>query len=95
MRKENNCRFADYDYEESNYVYTLCEERRDWRIHIEEHITEAKEEIIENDNKNKDAIIANDNANKNAIIANDNTNTKSIIDTIKTWWTNKPSWWNN
>lgn len=38
--------YSTYDYVEQDYVYTLCEERRDWRKHIEEHITEAKEEIM-------------------------------------------------
>lgn len=105
MKQNLNAGFGNYDYNESNYVYTVGEARQDWMKHVHRHIIEAKEEIIKNDNENTAKIIknnnentaqiiANDNAIKAAIVENDNKNTKSIIDTIKNWWNNKPSWWN-
>lgn len=44
-----------YEYEEQEYVYTLVEERRDWRKHIEDYmerlINNAKTEIMGEENK--------------------------------------------
>lgn len=95
-----------YGFEEQPTIYTLCEERRDWRRHIENHITLTKEEIMgETDTKDgisvrevseqltnaETNIINTNNSNKNEIINNSNNNKDSIIDAIKSWWSNRPS----
>lgn len=50
MKKNKNAfPLSDYGFSEQSYVYTLCEERRDWRKFIEKHITLAKEEIMGKD----------------------------------------------
>lgn len=93
-----------YGFEEQQAIYTLSEERRDWRRHIENHITLAKEEIMgETDTKDgvsvrevneqltkaETNIINADNDNTNRIITNSNNNKNSIIDAIKYWWNNR------
>lgn len=96
--------FSRYDVSEQPYVYTLCEERRDWRKHIEKHITLAKEEIMgrdENDSLVSNAkaesdlqaqIIQSENNVKTQVVKSEN-NIKSAIEALKTWWnTHRPSW---
>ena len=48
-KNKNSFPLSDYGFSEQSYVYTLCEERRDWRKFIEKHITLAKEEIMGKD----------------------------------------------
>lgn len=48
--------YNDYGFIESDYLYTLPEERRDWRIKIENEIEEAKESINTNVDEAEDKL---------------------------------------
>lgn len=93
-----------YDLSERPYVYTLCEETRDWRKHIEKHITLAKEEAMGRDETNslvsnakaeadvQAQVIKSENNIKSQIV-NSESNIKNAIEALKTWWnSHRPSW---
>lgn len=96
--------YSAYKFKDQPYVYTLCEERRDWRKYIEKHITLAKEEIMgRNDEDELVSVATAQREIENHIEAseastkeNSNSNTSSIlsaIENLKTWWNSfRPSW---
>lgn len=105
MEKNKNAfPLSDYGFSEQSYVYTLCEERRDWRKFIEKHITLAKEEIMGKDeeghlvsvSKAESDIKEHVTESENAIKQHTTEKTSLIISAIndlKSWWsTFRPSW---
>lgn len=105
MEKNKNAfPLSDYGFSEQSYVYTLCEERRDWRKFIEKHITLAKEEIMGKDeeghlvsvSKAESDIKEHVTNSENAIKQHTTEKTSLIISAIndlKSWWsTFRPSW---
>lgn len=99
-----------YDVSEQPYVYSLCEERRDWRKHIEKHITLAKEEAMgkdENDSLVSNAkaeadlhaqIIQSENNVKAQIIKSENNVETQVVkseNNIKSAIEALKTWWSN
>lgn len=105
MEKNKNAfPLSDYGFSEQSYVYTLCEERRDWRKFIEKHITLAKEEIMGKDEEGHLVSVSKAESNIKEHVTNSENTIKqhttektsliiSAINDLKSWWsTFRPSW---
>lgn len=80
-KKNTSLPLSNYGFAEQNDFYSLCEETRDWRNFIKNHVTSSKEEIMGKDS-NGNLVSVNTAVNK--ITQKIDYTTETIINTIDT-----------
>nr|DAD66571.1 MAG TPA: hypothetical protein [Myoviridae sp. ctPuP5] len=76
--------YNDYGFIENDYLYTLPEERRDWRIKIENEIEEAKVEINTNVDEAEEKVSNDVVEAKNEINTNVENSKEEVINELHT-----------
>jgi hypothetical protein len=72
-KSAKNFPMSAYSFNENSEIYSLAEERRDWRKKIEKQIEDAKEEIKDNDDANEAKVESKIEVSENNITSNSNT----------------------
>lgn len=93
MNKNDNVFFNEYGYGSNEYLYTLPEERRDWRKHIENFIDEKVDKAVDDINQNtdddKEEIVTKVETTAQSVVsqvnAHSDENKTSMLNTIQSW----------